>query len=212
LAGKDITEIICVVDHSGSMADKVSDAVGGLNTLVSEQAKLPGECLFTYVEFSGRHHTKIDRTLVQNVAKFTERSYALGGCTALYDALASTILRIEDRIANTPDKYKPSAVVFVILTDGEENASRNYSSEEVKKLVSKKSEEGWKFIYLAQDIDAFASGNAMGFDQAKGTHFVGQMKSGAGGQSAGYTVASNAIGATRAAAANGCLDYEWSEE
>jgi len=158
----DIVEMVFVLDKSGSMAGKESDTVGGFNSLIEEQRAFPGRALVSTVLFSTGMEILHDRIPIDEVKPLTESEYRVGGCTALLDAVGKTVehivrirkyLRIEDI---------PARTVFVITTDGEENASRDYTAGQIKRLIEKYEGRGWEFMFLGAGIDAFASAERIG--------------------------------------------------
>ena len=159
----DLTELVFVLDRSGSMSGLEEDTIGGFNSLVAKQKKEPGKCLVTTVLFDSRVQTIHDRVELQDLKPMTEQDYRVGGCTALLDALGGTIRHIASihRYARREDV--PKRTTFVIMTDGLENASRQFSSEEVKRMIRHEQEKyGWEFLFLAANIDAVETAGRMG--------------------------------------------------
>jgi hypothetical protein len=165
------TELVFILDKSGSMHGLEKDTVGGFNSVIDEQKKLEGEVLVTTVLFSNDAETVHDRVSIDIIKPMTEDDYRTGGCTALLDAVGGTIKHIEDihkyiRVEDVPEK-----TMFVITTDGLENASREYSGPKVKKMIEQKKEEGWKFIFLASNIDAAEAADNLGVGAANAAQF-----------------------------------------
>lgn len=160
------TEIVFVMDRSGSMGGKESDVVGGYNSFIKKQMLEPGKTIVTTVLFDTRY--KVIRNGVQaEDALMRDGEYTAGGCTALLDAVGNAILSVGDRISRTPEYLRPGKVIFVITTDGLENASHEFSRRRIFELVEHQKERyGWSFIFVGADIDAFAEGGEIGIDRS----------------------------------------------
>ena len=165
----DLTDITLVVDRSGSMESIREDAEGGVNTLIAEQAKQPGECLITLVQFDQEYE------FVHQGVKASEcPAYKLKprGTTALLDAVGRAINETGERLAALPESQRPGLVVFVISTDGQENASHEFTREQVKQMIARQeSVYNWQFTFLAANAEAFAEAGGMGIDAAKAAQF-----------------------------------------
>ncbi len=157
------SELVFILDRSGSMSGLEGDTIGGFNALIEKQKKEPGSCLVTTVLFDSRAETIHDRVELQEIRPMTERDYTVGGCTALLDALGDAIRRIARIHSRTRREELPDSTTFVIMTDGMENASRFYSSGEVKDMIRHEKEKyGWEFLFLAANIDAVETAARMG--------------------------------------------------
>ena len=160
---KDLAEIICVVDRSGSMESIRDDAIGSFNTFLDEQQKLPGECLFTYVHFDHEYELVFGGRKIKDVAKLTRDTFQPRGSTALLDAIGRTIVEVGSRFAAMPEAERPERVLMVIVTDGGENSSRTFTREAINEKIKHQGEVyKWNFIFLAAGPDAFAEANAIG--------------------------------------------------
>jgi hypothetical protein len=160
----DLTDITLVVDRSGSMEAVREDAEGGVNAFLREQAQQPGEALLTLVQFD-THYEFVH----QGVPVKDAPGYKLvpRGCTALLDAVGRAINETGDRLAKTAETDRPGLVVFVIVTDGHENASREFSKAKVKEMIDRQqSQYHWQFTFLGANQDAFAEAGGMGIDAA----------------------------------------------
>lgn len=158
-----LTEIVCVLDRSGSMYSILDDAVGGINSFISEQRGLPGEAHVTITLFNTWYEIVHEATPVSEVPEFTRETYRCGGATALYDAVGGTIDQVGRRLAATPEEKRPGKVLFVILTDGHENSSRKYTFEQVRDMIDRQQNEwNWQFIYLSADVRAFEHAASFG--------------------------------------------------
>ena len=161
---KGLVELVAILDMSGSMDGLTDDTIGGYNAMLREHRKEGTETLVTTYVFNQTHHMIHDREPIQNINLLTEKDYRPAGSTALLDTLGDAIHHIEEihRYARIEDV--PEHTIFVITTDGMENASCHYSSGEVKELVERKqSKDHWEFIYLASNIDAVENGSKYGF-------------------------------------------------
>jgi len=159
----DLTEIICILDRSGSMAGIRSDAIGGFNTFLAEQQKIPGEARLTLVLFNHEYQRTLDAAPLSEVQPLTEATYVPDGMTALLDAVGRTIDEVGKRLADTPEAERPNAVLICILTDGLENRSSDYSREKVREMIEHQQEKyGWTFVFLAANQDAFDEARKLG--------------------------------------------------
>lgn len=155
-------ELVLVIDKSGSMSGLESDTIGGFNAMISKQKKLDVGVNVTAVLFNDKQQLLYDRRSILGVQPMTDREYVTGGTTALLDAVGSTILRME-RVEGI--EAKGTKVIFVIITDGLENASTEFTREKVKRMISDRQEKaGWEFIYLGANIDAAEEAGAIGVD------------------------------------------------
>lgn len=162
---KGLTEIVFIIDESGSMASLKSDTIGGFNSLIGKQRSEEGEALVSTVMFSTGSKVVHDRLPLADVAEMTDRDYCPQGCTALLDAVGEAVKHIGNihKYARTDDV--PEHTIFVITTDGMENASKHYSAEKVRKMISRQKEKyGWEFIFLGANIDSVSAARDIGID------------------------------------------------
>lgn len=170
---KGLTELIFILDKSGSMGGLEADTIGGYNSVLSKQQALEGECIITTVLFDNQYELLHDRIDIQAIRPLSEKEYFVGGSTALLDAIGRTIRKISNVQRNTAEAYRPEKVMFVIITDGEENSSREYSVEAIKKLVEEHIESyGWEFIFLGANIDAIRTAGNFGIAPDRATDYV----------------------------------------
>ena len=170
---KNLTELVFILDKSGSMAGLERDTIGGFNAMLDKQKAQAGECRITTVLFDNRYELLHDRTDIRAVRPITAREYRVGGSTALLDALGKTIHKIATAQKNTSEPFRAKRVMFVIITDGEENASREYAAKEVKEAIRRqKSRYGWEFIFLGANIDAVETAGRFGIDAGRAANYV----------------------------------------
>jgi uncharacterized protein YegL len=165
-------ELVFILDKSGSMGGLEKDTIGGYNTMLEKQKAVEGDCLITTVLFDNNYELLHDRIDIKAVSLITEREYQVGGSTALLDAIGRTIHKIGNAQKHTADEYQAEKVMFVIITDGEENASREYSSDKVKiQIEHQKSKYGWEFIFLGANIDAVETAARFGIDRSRAQNY-----------------------------------------
>jgi hypothetical protein len=157
-----LTEIIFLLDRSGSMAGLESDTIGGFNGFIEKQNKLEGKALVTAVLFDDRYEVLWNGADAGSV-RLTDKEYNVRGCTALLDAVGKTILNVGLRLSETNENERPGKVIFVITTDGLENSSREFTYEKIRELIKHQQEKyGWEFIFLGANIDAVKEADSIG--------------------------------------------------
>ena len=164
-------ELVFILDKSGSMHGLEADTIGGFNSVIDEQKKTEGEVLVSTILFSNESETVHDRVSIREIKPMTDKDYRTGGCTALLDAVGDTIGHIEKIHKYVRAEDVPEKTMFVITTDGLENASRKFKGDQVRKMVEKKKEEGWEFIFLASNIDAAEAAENLGVGAANSAQF-----------------------------------------
>ena len=170
---QNLTELVFILDRSGSMAGLEKDTIGGYNSMLEQQRKVDGECVITTVLFDNHDTLLHDRIDIRAVKPITGRDYFVGGSTALLDAIGKTIYKIATAQKNTAEDYRAEKVMFVIITDGEENASREYSARQVKELIQRQKERfHWEFIFLGANIDAVETAGRFGIDADRAVDYV----------------------------------------
>ncbi len=161
---KDYTEIICIIDRSGSMASIKDDAIGSFNTFLKTQKKLPGKATLTYVQFNTEYEVMYENMPLKDVPELNSNTFIPRGCTALLDAVGRTIDTVDRRIKNIPKKKRP-VVIVCILTDGEENSSTEFKTNQIKTLITnKENKHQWEFIFLTANQAAFSEAVKMGIE------------------------------------------------
>lgn len=167
------TELVFILDKSGSMAGLESDTIGGFNAMLQKQKALPGECRITTVLFDNRYELLHDRIDIRAVSPMTEKEYRVGGSTALLDAIGRTIHKLVSVQRNTAEEYRAENVMFVIITDGAENASREYSVQKVRAMIEHEKENyGWEFLFLGANMDAVETAGWFGIAPDRAVDYV----------------------------------------
>lgn len=170
---KNLTEIVFILDRSGSMAGLVEDTIGGFNAMIEKQKMESGEAYVSTVLFNQESQVVHDRVDVQKVQPMTRKEYVPAGCTALLDAVGGAIHHIGNVHKYARGEDVPEHTIFVITTDGMENASSRYTYQQVKeKIVRQKEKYGWEFIFLGANIDAAANAAAIGIHADRAANFV----------------------------------------
>lgn len=160
---ENFTSINVIIDASGSMSSLRNDTIGSFNTFRKEQSEFPGEAAFTLCTFSDRATLVHDFEKIANVNDLDLRTYRTAGNTALLDAMGSTIDSVGARLAALPEEERPSKVLFLIITDGHENASYLYSQDQIKSMVEHQRQVySWEFVFMGANIDAITAGTNLG--------------------------------------------------
>ena len=169
---KGLTELVFILDRSGSMGVLESDTIGGFNSMLDKQKKGEGEAYVTTVLFDDKYEKIHDRFPIGQVKKLTEEDYYVRGCTALLDAMGTSIHQMALVQRYLPEEERAEKVIFVITTDGLENASREYSKEKVKQMIEKEKEKyGWEFLFLGANMDAVEEAGSFGIDADRSVTF-----------------------------------------
>ncbi|MGI6733027.1 MAG: vWA domain-containing protein [Anaerovoracaceae bacterium] len=170
---KGLTELVFILDKSGSMSGLEADTIGGFNSMLAKQQAVEGECNITTVLFDNNYELLHDRIDIRAVSPITEKEYQVGGTTALLDAIGMTIHKIGNAQKHTAEDYRAEKVMFVIITDGEENSSRKYSVEKVKAQIERqKTKYGWEFIFLGANIDAVETAGRFGIASDRAVDYI----------------------------------------
>lgn len=187
---KGLTELVFILDKSGSMGGLESDTIGGYNAMLEKQKAVEGECHITTVLFDNSYELLHDRIDIKAVSPITEKEYAVGGSTALLDAIGRTIHKIGNAQKHTADDYRAERVMFIIITDGEENSSREYSADKVKAQIERqKTKYGWEFVFLGANIDAVETAGRFGIGADRAVDYLADSE----GTNLNFTVMSAAV-------------------
>lgn len=199
-----MTEIVFILDKSGSMAGMETDTIGGFNSMLEKQRNEPGEAIVSTVLFNNKTEVIHDRVSIANVPKITEKEYFVGGCTALLDAVGGAIHHIGNIHKYARKEDIPEKTLFIITTDGMENASRHYTYDAVRYMIERQKERyGWEFIFLGANIDAASEARKFGIDEAMSANYNSDKI----GTALNYEVISEAITSVRACASS--LSADW---
>lgn len=190
---KNVTELVFILDRSGSMRGLESDTIGGFNSMIHKQKKEEGEAVVTTVLFDNHYELLHDRIPLESISDMTEKEYYVRGCTALLDAMGMTIQKIRNVQLRTKESERAEKVIFVIITDGMENSSREYSAGQVKQMVEEQKKEGWEFLFLGANIDAVHEAARFGIQEDRAVTYCNDSK----GVALNYASVSRAIGDMR---------------
>ncbi len=169
---KGLTEMVFILDKSGSMIGLAQDTIGGFNGMIEKQRALEGEALVTTVLFNQNSVTLHDRVPLCEVPPLTSREYSAGGLTALLDAVGDAMEHIRILHDYAGEAGRPEHTIFIITTDGQENSSRRYSTKQIKTMVSAaRQERNWEFLFLGADIDAFEGAESLGIAPERAARF-----------------------------------------
>ena len=201
-----LTEIVFILDRSGSMAGLEADTIGGFNAMVEKQKKEPGEALLSAVLFDNESQVIYDRADIRKVEPMTDRQYQVRGCTALLDAIGGAVHHIANVHKYAREEDRPGKTVFVITTDGMENASRRYTYAQVQKMVKHEQEKyGWEFLFLGANMDAISAARSFGIREDRAVRY----ECDGAGTALNFAVVSKTIGKLRKGAP---IQANWSSE
>lgn len=203
---KGLTELVFIIDGSGSMHGLEKDTIGGFNSMIEKQKRENGEVLVSTVIFNSESRVVYDRVDIRNIRPMTEKDYEATSCTALIDAIGGSVRHIGNVHKYIRNEDLPENTVFVITTDGMENASSRYTADEVKKMIERQKEKyGWEFIFLGANIDSVETAKSFGIGADRTADYFCDSK----GINVNYACVSEAICSVRK---NKKLDESWSRE
>lgn len=191
---KDLTELVFILDRSGSMQGLESDTIGGFNSLLEKQKRQPGEALVSTVLFDSQSDVLHDRVKLSSVRPITDRDYFVRGCTALLDAVGGAIRHIGNIHKYARPEDVPEHTLFVVITDGMENASHRYTARQVREMILRQKERyGWEFLFLGANIDAVETAGDLGIGADRAVNY----RCDSAGTRLNYDVVSQAASAVR---------------
>ncbi len=160
---ENLTEIVFILDRSGSMYNLVNDTIGGFNSFIETQSKEESDAILTTILFDDQYEILHNGVNLKDVEKITNKEYYTRGMTALLDAIGKTMNIVSQRLDNTPEDEKPSKIIFVITIDGHENSSIEFTQPQIQKMVEEKTNKhNWQFLFLGANIDAIATAQKFG--------------------------------------------------
>ena len=205
---KGLTELVFILDRSGSMGGLESDTIGGFNGMIKKQREQEGEANVTTVLFDDKYELLHDRFPIEAVRPMTDRDYYVRGCTALLDAVGKTIDKMVNIQKHLPEEMRAEKVIFVITTDGLENASREYSTSRIRQMIEReKKEYGWEFLFLGANMDAVKEAEKFGVASSRAVRFHNDSQ----GIATNYEVVGNTLSCMRRAANMADVDGSWKE-
>ena len=206
---KNLTEIVFILDRSGSMSGLEADTIGGFNSMIEKQRKADGEALVSTVLFDNMSEVIHDRVNIHDIKPMTDRDYTVRGCTALLDAIGGAIHHISNVHKYARPEDVPEHTLFIITTDGMENASRFYSSDRVKQMIERqKAKYGWEFLFLGANMDAVKEAARFGISSDRAVRFENDAQ----GVAVNYHVVSETVSRMREAPCCASIGAEWKEQ
>lgn len=169
---KGLTHIIFVVDRSGSMAGIATDMIGGYNEFIKKQKKQKGACFVSFYQFDDIYESVFVRVRLKDVKDLDSKTYSPRNMTALYDAIGKTISEYNTYLSSLNDKDKPERILFVTITDGMNNASREYTLDKVREMITTQTKNSWDFVFLGSNIDAWSAGQSLGVSPSATMQFA----------------------------------------
>jgi len=201
-----LTELVFILDRSGSMGGLESDTIGGFNSMLVKQQAEPGECRMSTILFDNEYEILHDRIDIKAVRQITDKEYYVRGSTALLDAIGKTINKIIGVQKNTSEDYRADKVLFVITTDGMENASKEYCYPKIRSMINRqKHGHGWEFIFLGANIDAVAVANRFGIGRNRAQNYHNDSE----GIATNYMVLSQTVSEYRRAPSDAGVNDNW---
>ena len=204
---KNLTELVMILDRSGSMGGLESDTIGGYNSMLQKQSKEEGDVLVSTVLFDDYSKVVHDRVPINEIKPLTDKEYYVRGCTALLDAIGGAIHHIGNIHKYAREEDRPEKTIFVITTDGMENASEHYTFDQVRRMVNRQQERyGWEFIFLGANMDAVSVAGNIGIRRDRAVEYLND----GAGIALNYEVISEAVTSMRTCAAP--IDGSWKKK
>ena len=204
-----LTEMVFILDRSGSMGGLEKDTIGGYNSMIEKQKKEEGEALVSTILFDHEQEVLVDRVPLDKVSKMTEDEYYVRGCTALLDAIGGAIHHIGNIHKYAREEDVPEKTIFVITTDGLENASRRYSYNDIKKMIQRQEKKyGWEFLFLGANIDVAKESGRLGIREDRAVRYVNDSE----GIELNYEAVGCAMSAMRSMKNTAIFDGSWKEK
>jgi uncharacterized protein YegL len=205
MAKQGLTEIVCILDRSGSMNSIKQDAIGGFNTFLESQQKLDGKATMTVVQFDNEYMVTVDGVDIQDVTPLNNQTFVPRGSTALLDAIGRTVNEVGSRLEGMLEGNRPEKVIVLILTDGQENGSHEFNRAQINSMITVQKETySWEFIFLAAGQDAMAEAHSIGIGQLNTMSFTANAK----GMSTTYSAMNDVVSMYRSA---GTIDASWKD-
>lgn len=200
---ENLTELVFILDRSGSMSALTDDTIGGFNSLIESQKAEEGEAFVTTVLFDDKYELLHDHVNIKDVQPLTRKEYFARGMTALLDAIGRTINTIGERLTKTPEEERPSRVVIAITTDGFENASKEFTKKQIKDMIEhQQSKYSWVFMFLGANMDAVSEAESLGIRGTMARTYTNSSR----GVETVYTAMSASMSLAREAKSSVCLD------
>lgn len=200
---KGLTEVVFILDRSGSMRGLEADTIGGFNSMVEKQTKVEGEALISTVLFDDVSEVLYDRVPVEKIEPMNDKQYYVRGCTALLDAIGGAIHHISNVHKYAREEDRPEKTLFIITTDGMENASSKYDYDKVKRMVEQEKEKnGWEFLFFGANIDAISVAGKFGIEPERAINYECDSE----GTALNFQVLGNAVSAVRKARSKAEMD------
>ena len=194
---KGLTELVMILDRSGSMCGLEADTIGGFNSMIDKQKKEEGQAYVSVVLFDDRSEVLYDRADIRKIEPMNERQYYVRGCTALLDAVGGAIRHIDNVHRYAREEDVPEKTIFIITTDGMENASRRYTYDKVRRMIEhQKEQKHWEFMFLGANIDAVKEAGRFGISATRAARYEHDSR----GTQLNYDVLSHVVGRARKAA------------